>query len=219
MATPEVKRAQLDAWHDELRAGQDAGTSSHPVIAALVDAGRRHDLPLHELDVYMDSMRVDCGPVRIASQAELDRYMNGSAASVGRIMAPLLGARGEGEAVAVLGVGFQLTNFIRDVGEDWAMDRVYLPGLEEHDLSSRPVTGQLRERVAAEVVRARELFVVGGGVLDAVTPTVRPGMRLAMAVYQRVLDRVERIGFDVLGRRAALQPWELAAAVAHGARP
>ena len=62
--------------------------------------------------------------------------MNGSAAAVGRIMAPLLGApEADRETVAALGVAFQLTNFIRDVREDWAMDRVYLPGLGEDDLA------------------------------------------------------------------------------------
>jgi phytoene synthase len=79
-------------------------------------------------------------------------------------------------------------------------------------------TGRVPERVAAEVARARALFADGAAVLDLVTPSIRPGMRLALAVYGRVLDRVERIGFDVVGRRAALPPWELAAAVAGGVR-
>ncbi len=78
----------------------------------------------------MDSMRVDCGPVRIADGAELDRYMNGSAAAVGRLMTPLLEAPDDlREEIAALGVAFQLTNFVRDVAEDWSLDRVYLPGL------------------------------------------------------------------------------------------
>src|SRR3954447_23752592 len=82
-ATPQERRVALDAWERELeraRVGEDA----HPVPTALVDAGRRHDLPLDELRVYMTSMRVDCAPVRICDDAELDRYMNGSAAAVGR---------------------------------------------------------------------------------------------------------------------------------------
>ena len=88
---PDERRRALDAWEAALEEGRRQGGSGHPVIAALVDAGERHDLPLDELGVYMDSMRVDCGRVRIASRDELDRYMNGSAAAVGRLMAPLLG--------------------------------------------------------------------------------------------------------------------------------
>ena len=209
-ADAEGRRAALDAWERTLEEGRAAGGSSHPVIAALVDAGERHDLPLDELRVYMRSMRIDCdGRVRIASRAELDAYMDGSAAAVGRVMATLLGApEAAREDVARLGVAFQLTNFIRDVRRDFAMDRVYLPGLPEADLVAARPTGPVRDRVAAEVARARGLFAETDELPDRCAPTVRVGMRLARAVYERVLDRVERLDFDVLGGRAALAPWE-----------
>jgi phytoene synthase len=201
---PATRRAQLDAWQAELEDGLAVGGSRHPVIAALVDAGQRHDLPLGELRVYMDSMRIDCGPVRMRDDAELDRYMRGSAGAVGVIMARLLGA--EADALARMGAAFQLTNFIRDVREDWALDRVYLPGLDEDDLGAGHATGAFRERVAGEVGRARLMFATTGDALDD------RGVRLARRVYLRVLDRVEREDFDVLGRRAALRPWEAARA-------
>ncbi|HEX2086577.1 MAG TPA: squalene/phytoene synthase family protein, partial [Solirubrobacteraceae bacterium] len=106
-----------------------------------------------------------------------------------------------------------LTNFIRDVREDWELDRVYLPGLPEDDLARRRATGRVRERVAEEVGRARALFAATEHVTDACDPAVRPGMRVARAVYGQVLDRVERLGFDVVRRRAGLRPWEVARAV------
>jgi 15-cis-phytoene synthase len=205
------RRAALDAWERRLVDARRGGPSGHPVIAALVDAGRRHDLPLDELHIYMRSMRVDCGRVRIATAEELDAYMDGSAAAVGRIMAPLLGAPDPDE-VARLGVAFQLTNFIRDVREDWSMDRVYLPGLPEDELASGQAGPRLRSTVAAQVGRARALFEETAGVSDRCVPSVRNGMRLARAVYGRVLDRVEQGDFDVVGRRASLAPWELAGA-------
>ncbi len=64
-AAPGDRRAALDRWEAALREGRAAGGSPQPVIAALVDAERRHGLPLDELDVYMASMRLDCDPVRI----------------------------------------------------------------------------------------------------------------------------------------------------------
>jgi len=214
-----VRRARLDAWERELDRGLFDGRSSHPIIAALVDAGARHDLPLGELRVYMDSMRVDCDRVRIADRAQLDAYMNGSAAAVGRIMAPLLGApAADRETVAALGVAYQLTNFIRDVREDWAMDRIYLPGLGEQDLASQRASDAFRERIGAEAARARGLFAETRSVIGAVRPEMRAAMRLAGAIYERVLDRVERIGFDVLSRRTRLGPVELAGAVAAAVR-
>jgi phytoene synthase len=214
--TPEARRAALDAWEAELERGLETGSSGHPVIAALVDAGACHDLPLGELKIYMRSMRVDCGPVRIGSHEELERYMRGSAGAVGRIMAPLLGAPSEQETFGRLGTAFQLTNFIRDVREDWALDRVYLPGLSEDELARGVPTAALCELVAGEVDRARTRFADTRAAVDAALPSVRPGMRLARAVYVRVLDRIEAIGFDVLGRRAGLAPWESAPAAARG---
>jgi phytoene synthase len=126
-------------------------------------------------------------------------------------MAPLLGAP-DPEDVARLGVAFQLTNFIRDVPVDWRMDRVYLPGLSEADLRAGAVTDPMRERVAQEVARARGLFAETAGVARAVAPGMRHGVRIARAVYARVLDRVERNGYDVLSARVRLRPWEAAAA-------
>jgi len=207
-----ARRAALDAWQAELEVGLAAERSDHPVIAALVDAGPRHDLPLHLLSRYMESMRVDCDePVRIASRAQLDAYMDGSAATVGRIMAPLLQAP-DPEAVARLGVAFQLTNFIRDVPRDWRLDRVYLPGLPEEALRTGAATAPVRERVAQEVARARLLFADTAGLALALAPGMRHGVRIARAVYASVLDRVERNGYDVLGARARLRPWEAARA-------
>src|SRR5918995_3861188 len=91
---PDDRRAALDEWQAELERGMETGTSDHPVIAALVHAAWTHELPVFELRPYMASMRMDCGPLRIQTRAELERYMDGSGASVGRIMAVLL--RGPG---------------------------------------------------------------------------------------------------------------------------
>ncbi len=219
-ASPAARRAALDRREEELWRGVGGAVPADPAIAALVHAGRRHDLPLEELRAYMDSMRVDCGPVRIGSWDELTRYMNGSAAAVGRIMAPLLGAPGASDSFASLGMAFQLTNFIRDVREDWALDRLYLPddertrfGVSEEDIGRGEATPGFRALLALEVDRARDLFAEGHQALAAVQPRVRPGMRMARAVYLRVLDRVERLNYDVLRSRASLPPWEAGRAV------
>jgi 15-cis-phytoene synthase len=220
--SPVARRQALDAWEQELACGLERGRSNHPVIAALVDAGARHDLPLDELRVYMRSMRVDCGPVRIATADELDRYMDGSAGSVGRIMTPLLGApSADADAFAALGKAFQLTNFIRDVREDWVLDRVYLPAAGEPELARRSASPRLRSLVADEVDRARVLFRTADAAVAATDRRVRPAIRLARAVYVRVLEHIERSGYDVLGRRTELTAWELGAAVAGtmGRRP
>jgi phytoene synthase len=219
-ATPAARLAELDAWEAELDRGLEAGESSHPVVGALVDAGRRHRLPLGELHAYMGSMRRDCTPVRMLTWDELCGYMDGSAGTVGRIMAPLLGVPDCHHAdYGRLGLAFQLTNFLRDLREDYELDRVYLPledrerfGVAEADLAGARSSGELRELVAFEAGRARELFAGAQDAIAATPGSARTGVRLACAAYQRVLDRVERI--DVLGRRAGLRAWMLPGVVA-----
>ena len=216
-ASAEARRAALDAWERELEHGRAAGRSPHPVVGALVDAGLRHGLPLDELRIYMTSMRIDCAPVRIETWPELEAYMDGSAGSVGRIMAPLLGVPVRHQAgYGRLGQAFQLANFIRDVREDTSLDRVYLPaedrarfGVSEDALVRDSASPELRALLAMEVRRARGLFAEAEPAIAAAPASVRTGVRFAVAVYQRVLDRVERIDFDVLGRRTGVRAWQL----------
>jgi phytoene synthase len=211
--TPEARRAALDALEGELR----DGGARRPVVVALLDAARRHDLPLGELDTYMRSMRLDCGRVRIGTWAELQEYMDGSAGSVGRIMAPLLGvpARHHGD-FGRLGQAFQLANFVRDVRADLVLDRVYLPaedrerlGVSEEALAQRRAGPEVRALVAQQAGRARALFAAAEPAVAAAPASVRGGIRLACAAYARILDRAEAAGFDVLGRRVGLRPWHL----------
>lgn len=217
-ADPAARRRALDGWQAELERGRANGCSRHPVIAALVDAGRRHELPLGELSIYMDSMRLDCGPVRVANRAELDRYMRGSAGAVGMIMAPLLDTPAElHPAVAKLGSAFQLANFIRDVKEDYALDRIYLPadelvrhGVSIQDIAQRRSSDGLRSLLAAEVDRARSMFASSRSLDHALPASVRPGVHVARSVYERILDRIEALDFDILASPVRVPPWQLA---------
>jgi phytoene synthase len=223
---PHDRLAALDRREAELahaRAGED---SPDPVVTALVDAAERHGLPLSELDLYFHSMRVDCGPVRIGTWSELESYMLGSAGSVGGILAVLLDVPHERrDSFVSLALAFQLTNFIRDVRQDWELDRVYLPAedLERFGVSTaeiarcEPSTG-FRQLLALQVGRARELFDASSPAVHAVSPGVRRGILMARSVYGAVLDRAEQLNFDVLRHRTELPPWRLAGAVAQGLR-
>jgi phytoene synthase len=212
--TPAARMAALDAWEAELHAGDASG---QPVVRALADAAARHELPLGELQTYMRSMRIDCAPVRISTWEELVAYMDGSAGSVGRIMAPLLGVpAGHHADLGRLGLAFQLANFVRDVREDRRLDRIYLPteDRERFDVSedalADPVAGpELRALIAHEIARARGLFAAAPPAIAAAPASVRPGIRFAIGLYRRMLDRIEASGFDVLGRRPGVRVWHV----------
>jgi phytoene synthase len=189
----------------------------------IVDGPRR---PPDELGTYMRSMRIDCAPVRIASWDELVAYMDGSAGSVGRIMAALLGVPARHHSdLGQLGIAFQLANFIRDVPEDTSLDRIYLPaedrarfGVSEQDLAAPHATPEVRALLAHEVERARALFAAAGPAIASAPASVRPGIRFAIALYSRMLDRVEAVGFDVLGRNAGVRIWHLPGAAREALR-
>jgi phytoene synthase len=219
--TAAERRAALDAWEAELERGV---ASRQPVVRALADAAARHRLPLGELGTYMRSMRIDCAPVRIGSWDELVTYMDGSAGSVGRIMATLLGISDQ-EALGRLGLAFQLANFIRDVREDRRLDRVYLPaedrerfGVTDDDLLAPRSTPEVRALLAHEVERARRLFASARPAIASAPASVRPGVRFATGLYLRMLGRIESVGFDVLGRRAGVRVWHLPGAALEALR-
>src|SRR3954453_24024844 len=117
-------------------------------------------------------------------------------------MGPVLGVPpADAEAFGEMGKAFQLTNFLRDVREDWVLDRVYLPAAPA-DVRTRGGAGpRLREVVAGEVARARSLFGTTAAAVDATNSRVRPAIRLARAVYLRVLEGMEQGGDEPLGRR------------------
>jgi phytoene synthase len=225
-ARPAERRAALDGCQRELAQALAGAPAANPAVAALVDAGRRHDLPLSELDRYFESMRLDCGSVRIESYAELERYMLGSAGSVGGVLAALLDVPPERrDSFVRLALAFQLTNFIRDVRQDWGLDRVYLPadelarfGVSGQAIEKRQASPGFRAVLALQVGRARRLFRESSSAAEVVEPEVRRGMLMARSVYGAVLDRAERLDFDVLRHRIELPPWRLAGAVAQGLR-
>ncbi|MBE2316295.1 squalene/phytoene synthase family protein [Solirubrobacter sp. CPCC 204708] len=197
-ATAQARRAALDAWEAQLAA------PTHPLALALADAAARHRLPLEELATYMRSMRTDCEPpIRIETYDQLATYMDGSAGTVGRIMAALLGVPPDHHGdLGRLGVAFQLANFIRDVREDQSLDRIYLPaedrarfGVTDADLAGS--SPRLCALLCHEAERARALFAAAAPAIAAAPASVRPGVRLAVALYRRMLDSPRPTGVRV----------------------
>jgi phytoene synthase len=137
--------------------------------------------------------------------------MEGSAAVIGTMMTPILepadpaAARGHARQ---LGLAFQLTNFIRDLAEDSARGRVYLPaedldrfGVRRSDLAAPATTPAVRELVAFEVERAREHYRAAEPGIELLAPSSRPCIRVAFDLYGGILEQVERAGYQVLDRR------------------
>jgi len=211
---PGVARAKLAWWRAEIAAVYE-GTPQHPVAQALVPVVRTYRLPREHFDAVVDGMAMDLAQQRYADFAELERYCHRVAGVVGLLSAEIFGYEEPSTArfARDLGVAFQLTNIVRDVGEDARRGRIYLP---QEDLDRHGVTASailrgreepgFRALMAFEVARAREWY---DRAMRELAPRDRRAQRasLAMAaIYRALLDEIERDGFRVLDRRIALTP-------------
>ncbi|GAA4199615.1 phytoene/squalene synthase family protein [Actinocatenispora rupis] len=211
-----AKTAALGEYAGRFVAGLGGEMRPDPVLPAVLHTIRVFDLDVADFDAFLASMAMDLTVTDYPTYAELCRYMAGSAAAIGSMMLPILGtervAVGEArEAARALGLAFQLTNFIRDVREDLARGRVYLPGedlarfgVTRADLAA-PVAGPaVRALVEFEVRRAHGLYEAAAPGVAMLSRTARPCIRAAFTLYRGILDEVARAGYDVLGRRATV---------------
>lgn len=202
----------LDRWAGRFSADLAVGGSRDPVACAVVDTAQRWQIPPALFEDFLASMRMDLSVDRYPTYADLERYMWGSAAVIGLQMLPVLELVVPVEeatpyAVA-LGQAFQLTNFLRDVGEDLDRGRVYLPeedllahGLDRARLDRRVVDGAFRRLMAFEIDRARALYRRAEPGIAMLHPTSRDCVRTAYTLYGAILDEVERADYQVLRGR------------------
>jgi len=211
---PGVARAKLAWWRTEVAAVYE-GAPQHPVAQALVPVVRAYRLPREHFDAVIDGMAMDLAQQRYADFADLERYCHRVAGVVGLMSAEIFGYEAPSTArfARDLGIAFQLTNIVRDVGEDARRGRIYLPqeDLARHGVSASAILrGReepgFRALMAFEVGRAREWYARA---MRELAPSDRRAQRasLAMAaIYRALLDEIERDGYRVLDRRIALTP-------------
>jgi len=215
--TPREKADWLAGWGSGFLADVVAGGSAHPVSRAVVDAVRRWDIPLRLFEDFLASMRMDLTVTGYRTYEDLLTYVRGSAAAIGLQMVPVLEPtvpRAIAEPYAAdLGIAFQLSNFIRDVGEDLRRGRVYLPGedlelfgVDRERLARGVVDGPVRRLLAYEIARARELYRAAEPGVRLLHPTSRDCIRTAIRLYGAILDEVERADYQVLDRRVSVGP-------------
>ncbi len=179
---------------------------------ALADTLQRYPVPLAPLLELLEGVAMDLEPVEIQDFAALHRYCRYVAGGVGLMLGPVLGAAPGTlrEAGVRLGIAMQLTNVLRDVGEDLDSGRVYLPadelagfGLSRAALEERRVTPEFRQFMEWQVTRARRYFEDGGRVVGLFpNDGSRLTVRLLQRTYAGILDAIERIDYDVFRTRA-----------------
>lgn len=211
---PSVARTRLDWWRTEL-GRLEAGDPQHPVTRALAPHAGTFGLSAARLSEVVDGMQMDLEQSRYLDFAGLSRYCRRVAGAVGEMAADIFGRTSDATLRYAdrLGLAFQLTNIIRDVGEDARKGRIYLPvdELQRFDVKAAEILrSEHSERFAAlmrfQAARAREIYRDALALLpEADRRAQRPGLIMA-AIYATLLDEIERDNFTVLTQRTSLTP-------------
>jgi len=209
--TEQEKSDWLHSWGDAFIADVQRGWSDDPVCMAVVDTVRRWDIPREHFDAFLHSMAMDLTVTEYQTYDDLYEYVYGSAAVIGLQMVPILEPTSPEayDRATDLGVAFQLANFIRDVGEDLDRGRVYLPldelarfGVSRQDLEARTLTPAIKQALAFQVQRVRDLEERSRPGVDMLMPTSRDCINAARVLYCGIVDEVERNDYDVFTKRA-----------------
>ena len=210
---------RLEQLSRDLRTAMGGGPGRHPVVTAVAHIAHRYHIPYSHFDDFLASMRSDLTVTDYGTLDALRQYMHGSAAVIGLQMLPVLGhttSRDEAAPhAAALGEAFQLTNFIRDVGEDLDRDRVYLPaellaaeGVHRDLLLWSRRTGRRDPRIIRALRSAaaltRGFYAAAEPGLNMLEPVSRPCVRTAFVLYGEILDAVARDGYESVHRRSSV---------------
>jgi len=210
----QIAAAKLAWWRNEV-ANLFAGKAQHPVTRSLEPFKEKFSISATRLNEIIDGMEMDLTQTRYLDWTGLETYCYRVASVVGLLAAGIFGYRDARtlEYARALGIAFQLTNIIRDVGEDARKDRIYLPmadlkqfGVPAADILQCRQTAEFKVLMSFEAARARQHYEKALQVLPAADrKPQRPGLIMA-AIYRTLLDEIERDGFRVLTQRTSLTP-------------
>jgi len=214
-----LARTKLAWWRDEIARLYD-GSPGHPVTLALAEAIVPFHLPQDAFEQIIDGMEMDLDfangqPVLYPDYKSLRLYCHRVAGVVGEVAASIFGMtdRVTLKYANKLGLAFQLTNIIRDVGEDARRNRIYLPadelaqfGVSPADLIQARISDNFRKLMAFQTERARQTYAEAMALLpEADRKAQRPGLIMA-AIYHALLEEIQADGFQVLDRHTSLTP-------------
>jgi len=209
-----VARTKLEWWRKEV-AAMYAGAPTHPVGLALQPHLATYNLKQEHLQAIIDGMEMDLNQTRYLDFPALQRYCWHVASVVGILSASIFGITQPKtlEFAEKLGLAFQLTNIIRDVGEDARIGRIYLPinelqqfGVTAADLLNAKHSEQFEALMRFQAARAQKTYDEAFALLPKEDRRAqRPGLMMS-AIYRTLLNEIEADGFHVLTQRISLTP-------------
>ncbi len=211
--TPETKRIALNVWRENLHAAL-GGEPSHDLHPALADTVARYRVPVQHLTEVLDGVGMDLEPVRVRDFDELYRYCYHVASAVGLACIHVWGFDGD-EAkrhAEAAGVALQLTNILRDLGEDKCLGRVYLPADELARFDCPPErwaagSESFRALMEFQTERARGYYAQAQPLTKMLPPAGRAVFEMILRTYRALLDEIVRRRYDVFSTRVRLSGW------------
>jgi phytoene synthase len=206
----EAARSELERWRAALIATY-AGQPRGPVMIAWADALARYPIPLEPALHLLEGVAMDLSGTAYPTYDALRVYCYRVAGTVGLLMAPILGYSDERalSRAVDLGIAMQLTNIVRDVGEDAARGRVYLPtedlarcGYTREELARGAITPGFKRLLELQMARAEALYASGLRGTAYLHADARLAIALSATLYRGIHQRVRRNGYDVFSRRA-----------------
>jgi 15-cis-phytoene synthase len=214
---PGATRTALEDWREEMEAALEGRFSGHPVWPAFHHTVRRFGIPHQYFREMIEGVVSDLEPRRFETFAELYRYCYQVASVVGLTAIHIFGFDTPSALPLAekCGVAFQLTNILRDIREDAGRGRLYLPGedlrrfgVTDEDLRAGNRTAGFLEMMRFEATRARAYYQESAPLLELVHPRSRPSLMALIAIYSRLLERIEQTNYDVFTRRVRLSAIE-----------
>ncbi len=211
-ATPDEQLASLESFEAATISAISGDTVANPVLRAFANTVRLRRIDLSTVTAFMASMKMDTRVFRYETYSDLRKYTYGSAAVVGLMMCRVMGVpdKAADSHAGALGEAMQLTNFLRDVGEDYGLGRVYLPqedlrhfGYTEQDLAAGVVDERFAALMAFEIGRARELYAEADRGLAYIPRGRRYPITVASGLYAAILDRIEAANYDIFSEKAS----------------
>lgn len=213
----ETRRARLAQWHEDLRLAFDGRRFHHPLYPALMEMVARRNVPSRHLYEVIEGIESDLAPQRFATFEDLNRYCYHVAGAVGLCCIHIWGFH-DPQAIPLAidcGTAFQLTNILRDLKEDAAMGRVYLPEEDlvrfrytESDLKASKQDDRFQALMQHEVAQARQFYARAAHLLPLVDAPGRPVLSAMLRIYGGILDEIERRRYDVFSSRVRLPRWK-----------
>ena len=214
VSDPGVAATKLAWWRSEV-AASFGGTPTHPVTKALVPHAQAHDIRAEHLLAVIEGCQMDLDQSRYLDFPGLERYCHLVAGVVGEVAAGIFGRTQDAttEYAHRLGLAMQLTNIIRDVGDDARRGRIYLPmsELKQFDVKAQEILNRgYSERFTAlmkfQAERAHRTYDEAFALLPAADHAAqKPGLMMAN-IYRTLLREIEAGGFQVLHQRTSLTP-------------